>query len=741
MTQEGVQPMGYLYSITSDHANADGQRKLGFTTHPIHRMQTYNTGDAPGIGADKRYEALWSISPTTRLRTSEKLLHTKFHSSQQIRAGGNFTEWFRVPLEEVRDFLCKQEFVIRMLSVEEVETIHKLSLQSAPKTPEEKALCDAEDELMREQQFELAAQTTPQQPSLKSMFFETFLPPDCEPRRIQTELWDIVESRLATSSDTPIVGLIQWATGVGKTIGLLILIVLAAEHWKQTGRVYRGLVVAPTNDIFETLMVHFRKLSRWGITLCEGFNSRMSSLHIPSDRPILVLGTHASFTDAAIWERLPPINHVHYDEAHRITGDVFNAQLKQHLLIWNTFLLTGTSATPETCSASQREKLAALFGSPLQRLSVCDVEMAVREGWIAKPRFRVNIVSAGRSRQNLLKTVVQIVDQDIQCKRGPGGSWQGGKVIVYLPSREDVRTTVNEAVASGLWPASNQLFTAVDGPRPESVQDDEAFVAAPANGLPRILFACERYREGADIRGLEMTEFLMGNTVAANILLQVAGRALRNDYEGKEGWCTVIRECEEGVTEDDVLEQIVLDVLELVGGEGGSGGGLLSRTVIRATVEQYFGPVTLSGHTYNVEETVERIQALFVRRALERSTTPRVRYDIVRGLNQEMGLMSKDAYMASRDRHLKWIEDPRAHFRENWTCWLDFLGVDTSRFPRTKPEWVRVCKERGVGLREWRLEEYKAAGGGVDLPLKPVEMYPDYGNWDQEMGREEVEEE
>ena len=120
MTQEGVQPMGYLYSITSDHANADGQRKLGFTTHPIHRMQTYNTGDAPGIGADKRYEALWSISPTTRLRTSEKLLHTKFHSSQQIRAGGNFTEWFRVPLEEVREFLCKQEFVIRMLSVEEV---------------------------------------------------------------------------------------------------------------------------------------------------------------------------------------------------------------------------------------------------------------------------------------------------------------------------------------------------------------------------------------------------------------------------------------------------------------------------------------------------------------------------------------------------------------------------------------------------------------------------------------------
>lgn len=718
MAQEGF--MGYLYSITSDHANADGQRKLGCTLHPVHRMQTYNTGDPPGIGADKRYEGLWLVlapSPmgSSNLRTFEKILHTEFHSSRQIRDSGNLTEWFRIPFETVRDFLCKQEFIIRMLSVDEVEIINTQSQQ--PTTLDEMAI--AEDALMREQQLDALAS------SLKSDFFKTFLSPDCEPRSIQTDLWNIVERRLVASA--PIIGLVQWATGVGKTIGLLILIVLAADHWKRTGRVYRGLLVAPTNDIFETLMIHFRKLSRWGIIVCEGYNSRMSSLHIPRDCPVLVLVTHASLTDAAVWERLPHMTHVHYDEAHRITGEMFNAQLNKFLQVWSTSVLTGTSATPETCSASQREKLAAMFGSPLQRLSVCDVEMAVREGWIAKPRFRVHIVPAGMSRRELLKTVVQIVDQDIRCKRELG-CWQGGKLIVYLPSREFVRVALDLAVEFGIC----NLFTAVDGPRHESVQDDEAFVSAPADGVPRILFACERYREGADIRGLEMTEFLMGNTVAANTLIQVAGRALRNDYAGKEGWCTVIRECEEGVTEDDVLEQIVLDVLELVGG----GGGGLTRRAIRATVEQYFGPVTMNGRTYDVDETVERIQALFVRRALERSSTSREKFAIVRELNREMGLMSKDAYIASRDTHLKWIADPQMHFRENWTCWLDFLGADTSRFPRTKSEWIRVCKERGVGLREWNLEEYKAAGGGVDLPLKPVEMYPDYGNWDQEMGRE-----
>lgn len=43
----------YLYCISSEYTNKYGLKKLGCTLYPIHRMSTFNTGDAPGIGLEK----------------------------------------------------------------------------------------------------------------------------------------------------------------------------------------------------------------------------------------------------------------------------------------------------------------------------------------------------------------------------------------------------------------------------------------------------------------------------------------------------------------------------------------------------------------------------------------------------------------------------------------------------------------------------------------------------------------
>jgi hypothetical protein len=90
-------------------------------------------------------------------------------------------------------------------------------------------------------------------------------------------------------------------------------------------------------------------------------------------------------------------------------------------------------------------------------------------------------------------------------------------------------------------------------------------IKAPADGSLRILFACQRFREGSDVKGLEMTCALVGNTTAVYILLQICGRALRLDFEGKEGWCLIVRPSEQGTTEEDVLASIILDIFEFLG--------------------------------------------------------------------------------------------------------------------------------------------------------------------------------
>jgi len=682
--------------------------KLGLTIHPVHRMSVYNTGDAPGIGLEKRYDGIWQVNACSRaeLRSIERQLHARFHDQRQKRANGSYTEWFTLTVEEVNAYLISQPYLIRALSIEEIHIVHEKSKVT---------LSSPEDITLFTQEMELDVQTPP---SLKEEFFETFLGRNI-PRRIQSELWTLWEE--ICRSESKYRGIVQWATGTGKTIALLMLVVLSADACKQRGITFRGLLISPKNDIFDTIIHHIRKLSKWGIVVCEGHNAQLSSLQIPRDVPILLTATHASLTEVSAWETLPSFTLCHYDEVHRITGNEFHSLLQRYLDIWDTKYLTGTSATPKTCAMSQNKKISELFGTPLQILHKCDVDEAIAEGWIAKPRFGVHVMSNRASRTEVIRSFVHTVRDSILEKRAKN-LWEGGKVIAYLPSRAEVCHAVT--MAKELMPEWN-MYTAVED---ADALNDDKFVKDSADGQPRILFACERYREGSDIKGLELTAILMGNTIGANILLQIAGRALRNDYKDKEGWCVIVRPSDEGTTEDDVFDSIVLQIMEFIGKDDVT---TPTKEKIRRVVEKFFGAVTISGKIYDVVETINRIQSMYARKTFEHST-PKEKYEVIRSLNSDLGLLSKDEYSKRASEHINYIDDPKFYFKDQWVCWYHFLGVDTRAFPQTKQEWIHVCKD--MGLLTW--SEYKKKNS-LFLPANPGEMYEDYTNWGKEFGIEE----
>jgi hypothetical protein len=97
-----------------------------------------------------------------------------------------------------------------------------------------------------------------------------------------------------------------------------------------------------------------------------------------------------------------------------------------------------------------------------------------------------------------------------------------------------------------------------------------------------------------------------------------------------------------------------------------------------------------------------------------------------------MGLGSREEYEARAGEHPKYIVKPEEYFKDWWVAWYHFLGVDTSGFPSTKADWIRICKERGI--KTW--EEYKKRLTS-DMPANPREMYEDYISWDKEMGVED----
>jgi superfamily II DNA or RNA helicase len=673
------------------------QQKLGMTMYPISRMRTYLTGDA--VGFEKQYAGIWQFNCKNKddLHSVEKFLQNKFITKRQFRRDGSSTEWFKhLSVLELETAIKTIPSFVRSLTIGEITEIHKKAKQLGNKEE------DNSDDLLSKQ---FNSET------LFAKFCRTFLPNKI-PRRIQTELWSLFHEISVQPEHQTYRGIVQWPTGTGKTIATLMLIVLAKERCVQRETIYRGLFVSPKNDILDTISKDFNKLSEFGITVYDGSHGKLSGLTVPTNTHILVYACQAALTMNEGMARLPPITHCHYDEVHRITGDEYFKLLKDHLLKWNTEFLTGTSATPETGSSSQKQKLSELFGEELNIIHKCDVDEAVQEGWIAKPRFLVDILKSSDSRDVQLNSLLSAVGTRIQ-QRKDSNLWHGGKIICFVPgSIRDTRYCIEHATK--IVPDCT-VYGAVDGYR-----TDGAFIAAPCDGTVRILFACERFREGSDVKGLEMTAVLTGDTIAAYLLLQISGRALRNDYDGKEGWSMIVRPSEEGTTEDDVYDSVLLNIIDFL-----SKSNKYESKEIERLVRMYFN-VHRIGKGSNVEETVKRLQSLFVRRECM-TRTHKEKYALIRDLNKELNLKSKREYEDSKLKHLNFISDPDLYFKEHWTCWYEFLGIDISLFPQTKAEWKEEVKKLGICSRE----DYEKLHIH-NLPLYPEQMYEDYTNWNLE---------
>jgi len=112
----------YVYCISSKFTNERGLKKLGLTIHPVHRLRQYATGDAPGCGLDKEYDALWKVNVKTdkELREMEKIIHTYFADKRQ-----KGSEWFTLNFENVELFMKQpQKFEVKQLSFDEVKDIN-----------------------------------------------------------------------------------------------------------------------------------------------------------------------------------------------------------------------------------------------------------------------------------------------------------------------------------------------------------------------------------------------------------------------------------------------------------------------------------------------------------------------------------------------------------------------------------------------------------------------------------------
>jgi superfamily II DNA or RNA helicase len=624
----------------------------------------------------------------------EFLKNNKLGQYHLSEGGGH--EWFSCD--------CPQSYLQLRLAFLETKGLTPLAILTEDPFPIRDLTEEEELQIQKEDHKIKEKRETQQIETLYEKFCRIFLPGKV-PRRIQQELWAAFSQITSRQENFKYKGIVQWPTGCGKTIAILMMIVIAKEYAVKKGIYYRCLLISPKNDIFDTIAAHFNKLSAFGIRIYDGSNAKFSNLTVSSNEHCLVMACHSALLYEKEIQSLPPMLHIHYDEVHRITGDMLFALLKDRMLSWSTTFLTGTSATPKTSSPEQHRKLAELFGDPLTILHKCDVDEAVKEGWIAKPRFHIRVLEKHEDRGAVLDVFVKCaVDLVLQKNKG-------GKHIFYIESSiEDVRYAVE--TARKMYP-SLKFYAAIDTER-----TDDLFLSSPVDFTPHILFACQRYREGSDIPGLEITGKLVGEKTAAHNLIQISGRGLRMDYPDKEGWCLIARPSDPGTTVEDVLDSILLEILDYLGKET----KMLEPKEVHTIVKQYFGELSIEGSRCSLKETVERIQAAYLRIQFARRS-PKERYVIIQSHNKELGLTSKYEYYASRCSHPRFIEDPSIYFKDCWISWYDFLGMQTSCFPQTKADFHGVCKERGI--HSW--SEYKSKKF-MDLPENPGDLYSDWTN-------------
>jgi len=674
----------YLYCVSSIEFEKRLLYKLGLTIHPVHRLRQYATGVPPSlVDSLLIYKALWKIGTKTReqLHEMEGILHEHFAD----RRDGT-SEWFNVTPQEVIDFLLTpQKFTVQQISPDDVKDINTKSKH--PLNSSEEDAYDEEEMLIKEQEvLRKKAIRAKKVEGLYEKFLRVFLP-DKFPRPIQTELWDLFQEICKTPEHLSYRGIVQWSTGVGKTIATLMLIVISSERCKRRGEIYRGLFVSPKNDIIDTISKDFNKLSEFGISVYDGAHGKLSSLTIPTNSNILISASQSALTNEEVMNRLPNMSHVHYDEVHRITGEQYFQLLKEMLIKWNTEFLTGTSATPKTCSESQHDKLAELFGEPYNVIHKCDVEDAVNEGWIAKPRYIVNITPKNKDRTVELDAFAIAINNAIKQKK-IAGQWKGGKVIAYSPdSSEDARYLLNNAAK---YIPNAIFYSAIDGQR-----TDEAFIKAPLNGSIHILFACQRFREGSDVKGVDMTCALVGNTTAVYILLQMCGRALRLDYEDKEGWCLIVRPSDQGTTEDDVLASIILDIIEFLG------DSRKKREVkeIEPLIKTFLGEVNVSGSSLSLEETIKRVQAAYIRRLYirQKKAVEGFSYKDLKTKVEGLGIMSRSEY--SEKALINELPDTPSDIR-GWISWYDLLRAMPGVERMTLYDLQKFCKDNGISTKD-----------------------------------------
>ena len=69
-------------------------------------------------------------------------------------------------------------------------------------------------------------------------------------------------------------------------------------------------------------------------------------------------------------------------------------------------------------------------------------------------------------------------------------------------------------------------------------------------------------------------------------------------------------------------------------------------------------------------------------------------------------------------------KSPEVKYEKWWNGWYDFLGIDTSKYPKNKEELIKKCRILGIRTDA----DYLYLAEEYSLPLMPQDLYINFTN-------------
>lgn len=664
----------YLYVASCPYYFQSNIYKLGCTSEPHGRIGTYLTGCPPKPEYKIKYYGLWKIKAINMkdLLYYETCLHEKFHSFRMEKS-----EWFEFKesyLEQINQYLVCSKFVKSKVEFKDVPN------------PKQKSILETNYYQKNTEKFIVDKST-------KNEALDAIQAPVIE-RLVQFINSDELAGQLIAPCGS---GKTMMTCKAIETLNRIVICVPSLciqEQWKYT--IHKEcLFLGGEADDWITIEKSLKKEQFCIIT------TYMSCKHL-----IEILPTTTEL--------------IVFDEAHHMTGLVSEDKdkgqgitrvLLKNLVEKNMKRLFLTFTPKDSFDENDDMVMSMnnenIFGKPIIEIKLRDL---INQGVL--PDYVIWALSSngtglyGKLEQTLL-------------------AWNSKKInhlIIFVKDLAD-----KDKVKKFLKDKVDCPILSVERPEDTKRVFDEFY------NKRAILIDCRRLGEGVDIPIADSVAILYPKQSVIDIV-QMALRAGRW-YEYKSVFHILLPH----VVDED-LSGIQNVILALAKYDDALRGEVMMLSSSKSKGNNIIKEVDNGNSSLTIIQSdmfsstdVEKMQECFgrIRNSLTITRTKKESYDMIQKFNKQLRIISKNQYLESRNIHPKYIGDPTIYFKEHWTCWYDFLGVDITLYPKTKYEWIQLCKNKNI--LTWN--EYKIKKDN-SLPENPSEIYEDYTNWDKEFGIE-----